>query len=369
MTTEPAEFTVRRLDVAAYTIPTETPEADGTLSWTSTTMVLVHAHLAGGVTGLGYTYGPAAIAGVITDLLAERVSGLDARDTGTAWQRMRDAVRNAGRPGLASMAIAAVDIALHDAKARAIGQPLHKVLGPVRDAVAVYGSGGFVNYSDRRLIDQLTDWVAAGIPRVKLKIGADRGSDWREDLRRILLVRKEIGDDVELFVDANGCYDLTTARIAGQAFAERAGVSWFEEPVSSDDLDGLAALSRLLPLDVAAGEYGYQLEYFHTMAAAVDVLQADITRCAGLTEWLRVAAVTQAAKLPLSAHCAPASHIAAATVPANLRHIEYFHDHVRIERLLFDNLPSLRDGFLCPTSDPGNGLVFKADTAQRYRVA
>jgi L-alanine-DL-glutamate epimerase-like enolase superfamily enzyme len=364
-------FTVSGLQVSAYTLPTEVPEADGTLAWEKTTVVVVEAELAGGARGLGFAYGHPAMAGVIKETLIPKVVGLDVRDSMASWTSMVRAIRNLGRPGLSSMAISAVDLALWDAKARAFAQPLHKVLGGIRDAVPIYGSGGFTTYSMPELVKQLCGWVEAGIPRVKMKIGTDWGRSWHADLARIKAVRDAIGDDAELFVDANGAYSRVQARRLGLQFAADFGVSWFEEPVSSDDLVGLQGLVQALPLDVAAGEYGYDLDYFAAMldAGAVDVLQADVGRCGGITEWLRVAALAAAAHVPFSGHCGPAIHLHAATVPPNLRHLEYFHDHVRIESMLFDGVIRPKDGSLSPSEAPGNGYALKQTDATGYRVA
>jgi L-alanine-DL-glutamate epimerase-like enolase superfamily enzyme len=350
------------VDAAAYTVPTDGPEADGTLSWDATTTVVVTVRTRAGVTGVGHTYGHECLTSLISGLLTPRVLGNDVRETSTMWEAMRSAIRNLGRPGLCSMAIAAVDMALWDAKARALGVPLHRLLGGSRSEVPVYGSGGFTTYSRDDLVAQLAGWVELGIPRVKMKIGISP----QDDLERACAVRREIGDDAELYVDANGAYDQVTARRLGLRLVEEAGVSWFEEPVSSDDLRGLVDLSHSLPLDVTAGEYGYHMEYFLAMAPCVDVLQADVTRCAGITEWLRVAAGTVR---PLSAHCAPSAHAHVATVPSTLRHIEYFHDHVRIERMLFDGVLEPVQGHLVPVEAEGNGLVFKQADAERFRVA
>jgi len=365
------ELTIAGLDTSVYTIPTEVPEADGTLAWDATTVVVVEPRLANGTTGLGYAFGDRAMGQLITETLTRQVIGLDVRATTAAWLRMVRSIRNLGRPGLSSMAIAAVDLALWDTKARGLGQPLHQLLGSVRDEVPIYGSGGFTTYSERQLVDQLTGWVAQGIPRVKMKIGTDRGRSWRQDLERVGRVRTAIGSDTELFVDANGAYDRTQALQIGLRLAERFDVRWFEEPVSSDDLVGLGELRGRLPLDVTAGEYGYHLQYFRDMlqAGAVDVLQADVGRCAGITEWLRVAATAAAFSTPLSAHCGPMLHAAVATVPPNLRHIEYFHDHVRTDHLLFDGVLEPVAGALRPGPGLGLGLSLRRAEAAPYRVA
>jgi L-alanine-DL-glutamate epimerase-like enolase superfamily enzyme len=352
---------ITSVEAAAYTVPTDGPEADGTLSWDATTVVVVTVRTRSGVTGIGHTYGHECLTGLIDGLLAPRVVGIDVRETGGAWEAMRSAIRNLGRPGICSMAIAAVDLAVWDAKARTLDVPLHRLLGGCRAEVPVYGSGGFTTYSRDDLVAQLTGWVEQGIPRVKMKIGISA----EDDLDRVRAVRAAIGADTELYVDANGAYDQVTALRLGRRLAEEADVTWFEEPVSSDDLPGLGGLSRDLPLDVTAGEYGYHLEYFQVMAPCVDVLQADITRCAGITEWLRVASATTK---PFSGHTAPMAHVHAATVPPHLRHLEYFHDHVRIEQMFFDGALEPVHGCLIPAETPGNGLVFKEADAERFRV-
>jgi hypothetical protein len=223
--------------VSAFTIPTDQPEADGTLRWDSTTVVVAEPR-AGGATGLGFTYGPEACATMLRELLVPLVEGTDAMDVPGAWLRMVRRIRNAGRPGVASMAIAAMDTALWDLKARLLDVPLAVLLGRVRDTVPVYGSGGFTTYSDGRLRDQLSDWRGRGFERVKIKIGEDDGSRVDRDLRRVELARDVIGDSIELFVDANGGYGAKQAIRVARELREL-HVRWFEEPVSSDDLVGL----------------------------------------------------------------------------------------------------------------------------------
>ncbi|MGE0000240.1 MAG: enolase C-terminal domain-like protein, partial [Ilumatobacteraceae bacterium] len=275
-----------------------------------------------------------------------------------------------GRPGVVSAAIAAVDIALWDLKAKIVRLPLANVLGRARDEAPVYGSGGFTSYSLDQLTAQLGGWVDDGMPRVKMKIGTDWGSCPDQDVRRAATVRRVIGDGPELFVDANGAYSRKQAVRVGEQLADL-GATWFEEPVSSDDLDGLRAVREMTDLDVAAGEYGSSLSYFEHMCAhgSVDVVQADVTRCAGITEWLRIAAVAQAHGLEISGHCAQSLHLHPALAVPNLRHLEHFHDHARLERMLFDGIPSPVGGTLRPDlSRPGIGVELKDSDAERFRV-
>jgi L-alanine-DL-glutamate epimerase-like enolase superfamily enzyme len=359
------------IDVAVYRIPVDPPESDGTLTWDHTTVVVVEPTGAG-VRGLGFTYAPRACGSLIADVLAPIVVGLDVQDPPRAWRAMVAAIRNLGRPGIASAAIAAVDIALWDLEARLAGEPLCRHLGAARAEVPIYGSGGFTSLPDDELCAQLAGWVhEQGIPRVKMKTATDHGRDERRDLDRVALARKAIGDGADLFVDANGGYARKQSVRMSRAFGDH-GVTWFEEPVSSDDLEGLHEIRSRVDMEVAAGEYGYDLAYFERMCAAgaVDCLQADVSRCAGITEWLRVAAVAAAHGLEVSGHCAPSLHAHPACAIQNLRHVEYFADHVRADRLLFDGVLEPVDGVLRPhASGPGLGLTLRRPDAERYRIA
>jgi L-alanine-DL-glutamate epimerase-like enolase superfamily enzyme len=358
---------VDRVDVSAYIIPTDAPESDGTLEWDQTTLVVVHA-TAGGVTGIGYTYSDRAAADLIQRQLAAIANGSDAFDVEACYASMLRAVRNLGRQGLAATAISAVDIALWDLKARLLDLPLVSLLGAARDRIPVYGSGGFTSYSAAQLQRQLGGWAAEGLRAVKMKIGRDAAAD----RIRVGLARVAIGPETQLFVDANGAYDRKIALAQADAFAKH-DVSWFEEPVSSDDLEGLRLLRDRSPagMEIAAGEYGYDVHYFRRMAAAgaVDVLQADATRCCGVTGFLRAAAVCDAWALPMSAHTAPSVHAHLCCAASRARHVEYFHDHVRIEQMLFDGALHASDGALAPDrSRPGLGIELKRRDAEAFAV-
>jgi L-alanine-DL-glutamate epimerase-like enolase superfamily enzyme len=360
--------TIGEVDVAVYTVPTDQWEADGTLKWSKTTMVLVQAR-AGDLTGLGWTYGPVATAGVVADLLAGAIRGRSVHDLPGIHEAMRRAVRNAGRPGVCSLAISAIDCALWDLKARVVGLPLHRLIGTVRDEVPVYGSGGFINYDTREMREHLENWTGElGIQRIKIKIGEGRGGHEERDLSRLLLARELVGNRVELFADANGAYSVKQAIRMARA-AESLDLRWFEEPVSSDDLAGLRAVRDAVAPEVAAGEYGYDLSYFTAMVDVVDCLQADVTRCGGITEFLGVAALARAHDRDVSAHCAPHLHAAVMAAIPNARHLEWFHDHVRMEEKFFDGTLSAMDGTVKPSNAAGLGLVFKEADAEPFRVA
>jgi L-alanine-DL-glutamate epimerase-like enolase superfamily enzyme len=358
---------IDQIKVSCYSVPTETPESDGTLTWDRTTIVLVEASAAG-ESGIGVSYADVATGKLIDSLLADVVKGMNALDVAGAHAAMLHQIRNLGRPGIASMAISAVDNALWDLKARLFDCSLLDLLGAARESAEIYGSGGFTSYSIEHLQRQLGGWAQEGIKSVKMKIGRDPIADFD----RVRAARKAIGPDVNLFVDANGAYSRKQALAQAAKFAEL-NVSWFEEPVSSDDLEGLRLLRDRAPagMKIAAGEYGYDSFYFQRMlaAGAVDVLQADATRCAGITGFLDAANLCRAYQLPFSFHCAPSVHATAACAAPSFLIGEYFFDHARIERIFFDGVLQPVNGALTPDrSRPGFGLEFKRQDASRFAV-
>jgi L-alanine-DL-glutamate epimerase-like enolase superfamily enzyme len=357
---------VEHVEVSAYTVPTDEPESDGTAEWDSSTVVVVELR-AGGVTGVGYTYAPAAAGKLIEEKLAAVVQGRDAFATAEVWEAMAVALRNAGRPGIGFCALSAVDSALWDLKARLLELPLVDLLGRARDEAAIYGSGGFTSYSLDRIRGQLGGWAAEGIPRVKMKASRDP----QRDPERLDAARAAIGDDTELYVDSNGALSRKQALRWADRFAHDWGVTWYEEPVSSADFEGLRLLRDRGPggLDIAAGEYAYVPADFRNLVAngCIDCLQADVTRCGGITGFLRAGALAAGFGLELSAHCAPSASVAACCAVPNFRHLEYFHDHVRLEPMLFEGVLEPDGGALKPDrSRPGNGLELKRADAARY---
>ena len=359
---------IARVEIAAYRIPTDQLESDGTLDWDHTEIVIAIV-TAGRLSGLGWSYASRAAATLASDILCPAVVGRDALQTEQVWQEMNRRIRNAGRPGVGSMAIASIDIALWDLKAKLLDLSLVDLFGAVRDGVAIYGSGGFTSYSETQLTEQLGGWAEAGIPRVKMKIGRDPDAD----PHRVKAARKAIGADVELFVDANGAYAQKQALALANLFAAESDVVWFEEPVSSDDLEGLNLIRDRGPagMDIAAGEYGDTVDYFRRMvnAGAVDCLQADVTRCGGYTGFLKVASLCESFHVPLSAHCAPQLHAHVGCAVHSLRHVEYFHDHTRIDDLIFDGTIIQEKGILKPDrSRTGHGITLKTADAEHFRV-
>jgi L-alanine-DL-glutamate epimerase-like enolase superfamily enzyme len=342
-------------------VPTDAPESDGTLAWDSTTVVVVEA-VCGRTRGIGLTYAHAAAAALVAGTLAPVVEGRNPDDVAALWIEQGAQLRNLGRPGLGFCALSAVDLALWDLRARLYDVPLVALLPALHDSVPVYGSGGFCSYTDDRLREQLGGWVAAGIPRVKMKLGREPA----HDPHRLDVARAAI-DDAQLYVDANGAFSAKEAIRWARRYADEWDVRWFEEPVSSDDIAGLRRVRNASTVDVAAGEYGYVLADFRNLLGSVDCLQADVTRCGGITGLLRVNGLAAAHEIDVSGHCAPQLSAHALCGVDRLRHLEYFHDHVRIESMLFDGVLEPVGGALRPDrSRAGNGLELKRVEAQRF---
>jgi L-alanine-DL-glutamate epimerase-like enolase superfamily enzyme len=359
---------ITALQVQAYTIPTDYPESDGTLQWDHTTLVLVELQ-AQGRTGTGYTYANAATAAFIHSTLRPLLIGQHPQQTARLYESMCAAIRNEGNCGMARMALSAVDNALWDLKAQLLDMPLCRLLGQVRNEALLYGSGGFTSYPQQRLAAQLGAWAQQGFTAVKMKIGRDAA----KDVQRVSTARHAIGDKLQLFVDANGAYTTRQSLAQAKKFSEY-NISWFEEPVSSGNLEGLRFIREHTTeaINIAAGEYAYTPVDFLNMLQhqAVDVLQADVTRCGGITGFLKAAALCDAFEVPLSFHCAPAQHLHVALAVPRFYIGEYFHDHARIEQLLFDSVPLPENGALKPDlSVNGAGLIFKHRDAVQYKVS
>ena len=362
-----SDASIRSGTISAFTIPTDQPESDGTARWDSTTVVLVEL-AAGGVTGLGFSYANAAAAHASRELVQKVIIGRNTFDIPALHSALDREVRNWGRPGLVSSAIAAIDICLWDLKARLLEQPLLALLGKMRDEIPAYGSGGFTSYTEKQLVDQLSGWASDGLRFVKMKIGREP----EKDVDRVSAVQKALRGRAELYVDANGAYQRKQALEKSRQFGDL-GVTWFEEPVTSDDRIGLHMLVEHAPpvMNIAAGEYCYVLDDARLLieAQAVDVLQADVTRCGGITNFLKIGNVCETYHLPLSAHTSPSVHatLCCALVPA--MNVEYFHDHSRIEQMIFDGALHPVGGNLKPDlGRPGLGLSFKRADAEKFQV-
>jgi len=344
------------------TIPTPKPGARGR------GVLFVHIKTDEGVEGLGIGQGQRAVQSVIEDSLKDLLLGQDPFNTEKLWNDMFWRVRGYGRKGIAFCAISAVDIGLWDLKAKALGVPLYRLLGPYKESVPVYGSGGWTNFDEKGLVKEQMAYVERGFRAVKMKVAKDFGQSEGEDIKRLAAVRKAIGDNVELFVDANNGYYAKQAIAMSRKF-EDYNVRWFEEPVIADDIQGLAEISKATNIPVATGEHEYTKYGFKELITrgAADIVQPDIGRVGGVTEWMKVAHLAHAFNLPVAPHAVQLVHLHTACATPNLRIVEYLGVAEQSDDVWYTEYPKPERGMWSPYPDrPGLGLELNPKSVKKY---
>lgn len=342
-------MSIDKLEVKYFEIPTETPERDGTLEWLSTGLVTLELY-SGSHKGLGYTYADRATASFLVEHALPYLKGKDESQHFLMLDVLKRKYRNLGNAGVTSMALSAVDIALWDLRASVLNISIQNLLGIRRECTPFYGSGFFLDDNSQDLMRQLEKFQNMGIDSFKMKIG----DGFNSDISRMKDMRMRIGDEASLFVDANGYYGHKEALELSREM-EKFNVSWFEEPISSDDINGLQFLKDRFPFKVnlVAGEYCYQITDVLRLieSKAVDIIQVDATRCEGVTGAMRASQLAHAYNLPVSTHCAPLLHGNIGLSLENLYISEHFYDHTRIEEKYFTHKGSYIDGAYWPSSD------------------
>ena len=334
------------------------------------TQCYVHILADNGLQGLGLGGGAQAARELIERTLKPRLLGQDPLHIERLWDEMFWAIRGVGRKGLAFCALSAVDIALWDLKAKFFEVPLYRLLGPYTETVPIYGSGGWTHFSVDELIAEQVGYVERGMRSVKMKVGKDFGQSEREDIQRLAAVREAVGDDVELLIDANnGYYAKQAIRMAAEFAPYRVG--WFEEPVLADDIEGLAAVARAIDIPVATGEHEYTKYGFKDLIArgGADIVQPDVGRCGGVTEWMKVAHLAHAFNLPVAPHAYQLVHLHLACATPNLRIVEYLGVVAEMDEIVYRDVPQPEGGMLSPFADkPGLGLALDPVAVDKYAV-
>lgn len=330
--------------------------------------LFVHIKTDEGIEGFGV--GVSESKGIIEGQLKSVLVGEDPLCHEKLWDDMFWKVRGYGRKGVAFCAISSLDIALWDLKAKIFGVPLYRLLGPYTDTVPIYGSGGWTSFDEAGLIKEQTGYVERGIPRVKMKVAINFGQDEAQDMKRLAAVRKAIGDDVELFVDANNGYYAKQAIAMGRRFQDY-NVRWFEEPVLADDIQGLAAIAKAIDIPVATGEHEYTKYGFKELIAqgGADIVQPDVGRVGGITEWMKVAHLAHAFNLPVAPHAVQLVHLHLACATPNLRVVEYLGVSEETDKIFYTEFPEPKNGMWSPYPDkPGLGLELNPKSVEKYRV-
>ena len=341
-----------------------TPKTDGR------SQLFVHIYTDEGYEGLGMAEATPGTRQVIQDALSRILIGKDPSDIEKLWDQMFWAVRGFGRKGVAFCAISAVDIALWDLKGKILGLPLYKLLGAYTDSVPIYGSGGWTNFTEKELIQEMEGYIESGINRVKMKVGKDYGKSEREDINRVEAVRKAVGDDVTIFLDANNGYYKKQAIYMAKEF-EQFQVGWLEEPLIPDDIGGMANVSQATHIPIASGEHEYTKYGFRDLVqrGGADIVQPDIARVGGVTEWMKIAHLCQAFNLPIAPHAMQLPHLHVACAIPNLKAVEYMNTQLEGDRIWYTEFPEQRNGMWSPFKDkPGLGLELDHYSISKYQI-
>ena len=360
---------IRHVKLSTATLPLATPISDAKVftgrQKPMTEVVFLFAEIATeqGHEGVGFSYskragGPAQYAHATE--VAEAMLGEDPNDIAKLYNKLLWAGASVGRSGVATQALAALDIALYDLKAKRAGLPLAKFLGAHRDSVRTYNtSGGFLNASIDEVKDRASRSLAEGIGGIKIKVGLP---DSAEDLRRVAAVRDHIGDGTPLMVDANQQWDRATALRMGRRL-EQFDLVWIEDPLDAYDAEGHAALAAALDTPIATGEMLASVaEHERLIAArACDIIQPDAPRVGGITQFLRLATLADQAGLDLAPHFAMEIHLHLAAAYPREPWVEHFDwlDPLFNERL------ETRDGRMIVPDRPGLGFTF-SDQARAW---
>ncbi len=330
----------------------------------------VHVYTDRGLVGLGLGGGTTAAREVIERTLKPILLGQNALHIEKLWDEMFWAIRGVGRKGLAFSALSAVDIALWDLKAKYYETPLYQLLGPYTESVPVYGSGGWTHFSLDELVAEQCGYVERGMRAVKMKVGKDFGHSEREDVARLAAVREAVGPDVQIFIDANNGYYAKQAIRLARVFEEY-DVGWFEEPVLADDIDGLAAVAKAIDIPVATGEHEYTKYGFRDLIVrgGADIVQPDVGRVGGISEWMKVAHLAHAFNLPVAPHAYQLVHLHLACATPNLKIVECLGTVEAADRIFYTSFDEPRNGVWSP--DPhkhGLGLELDPSAVKHYAV-
>lgn len=325
-----------------------------------------------GVSGIGFVLGGVLVHQAVRDVLAPLVTGEDPFMIEALWQKMFDKTVLMGRRGAVLRGISIVDIALWDLKGKALGVPLYRLLGGYRDSVPVYVSTAYYqeNQTPDDVARQAAEAVERGFRAVKMRVG---GAALREDIARVKAARRAIGDEIDLMVDANFGYNEHLLGIkAGLAFQDE-GVRWLEEPTQPDNLRGSAAIAEALTMPVATGESESTRWAFLDIIErrAADILQPDVTVVGGVSEWMKVAALASAYRLPLAPHYVWDVHVHLAAATPSVIIQEYFEresDLVNFDDVMRNPLRP-ENGVLKVPEGPGLGAKLDEEAVQRFRIA
>lgn len=351
-----------------YRVPVHREMHDAIRHFSKMDIIFVHVETDEGVVGLGFTYniiphGAREICSFVNQSLYPLIHDMDPRDHERVWSQMWRKVDWVGRGGIAVLAIAAVDIAIWDLKAKLAKMPMHRFLGGARERVPVYNTdGGWLNHTVDQLAEETKRIVAAGFRGTKIKVGKD---DPAEDAERIAAVREVLGPHRTLMVDANERFTSAEA-IKRARMWEPYNLFWFEEPLPAEDILGHGSLRAHASIPIAIGESLFTRFQFRDYIAAggVSILQPDVCRCGGITEWLKIAHMADCHNMQVSPHFVMELHLPLVAAIPNSLFVEYIPS---LDRVLTKPL-ELIDGCFVPSEEPGLGIPFDWEKLREFKV-
>ncbi len=352
-------------------IPLKKPTSTSSKTMTAREYVVTRVRTDEGITGSAYTMGGSVVVAAVNDTLKPLVMGSDPFDTERLWDKMFRTTLSLGRKGAVIRGLSTIDIALWDIKGRALNMPLYKLLGAYTDRVPIYSSGGYYRQGEsfQQMADEMAGIVERGFRSIKIKVGA---LSFKEEVERLRTLRRTVGDDVEIMVDANCSWnDITYARKIMRAF-EDYRINWFEEPVRPDNFRGSAELAAMFETPIATGEqectrWGFRDLIEHR---AADILQPDVTVAGGVSEWMKIAALASAYDLPVASHYFHDIHVHLMAAIPNALMAEYFP--LDLDIMVFDAVVKEplkpEKGYLPVPQRPGLGMELIEEKLERYRV-
>jgi L-alanine-DL-glutamate epimerase-like enolase superfamily enzyme len=356
------------VETGVYRIPLSVPLSDSTHGIIPTFELLVlRVRCDEGVEGIGYAYtirGMRAVNALVEDLLVDVLLGEDPFHTEDIWEKMWWATHFVGRAGVATLAMAACDIALWDAKGKATGRSLAELLGGSRKSVMAYAGGVDLQFPLQALVDQVIGNVEEGFRAIKIKVGRPNPE---EDMERVRAVRKAVGDQITLMVDANMAWSLDRAIRMARAM-EPYDIFWLEEPTIPDDVPGHVRIARSTSIPIAAGENLYSKHEFlrYMESGAVAFPEPDVVRVGGITEWIKIAALAAAHNLPVTSHGVDELHVHLLAAVPNASYLE--RHAFRVDGYLREPF-ALSEGCVEVPDRPGHGVLFDWEKLAPCRVA
>jgi D-arabinonate dehydratase len=366
---------ITEVEAIAISIPLPAPVADAVRLITHRDHLIIRIRTEDGLEGIGFTLGydgSRAMVSLVDAIYRPILIGQDALASEHLWAEMYRQSIQAGRRGAALRAISAIDIALWDLKGKAAGMSVMQLLGIHSTRLRCYATGGYYRQGQTtdELIREMAGYLEHGFTAIKLKVGKLTG---REDAARMQAVRRAIGDDVEILLDANGGWSDAPAAIAAMRRLEEYRPYWIEEPVRADNITAMARIAEALEIPVATGELEATRWGFADLVQrrAADILQPDATVVGGVSEWLKVAHMAAAFDIPIAPHYHWDIHTQlVASIPNGL-FIEYFVRGSGVK--MFDDLleepMEALNGYISPRTEPGFGVKFREDRIAEYRIA